>query len=69
MLYWITPSLAVTDDSLDPIEDVETAYADIMAGKDAIVATVEEAYEVLAILGLSDDEIANKVDFAFGMGS
>lgn len=67
VLYWITPSLAVTDSGMDPIEDPPEALASILAGHDAYVSTVEDAYVVLAALGLSDDEIANKVDFAFGM--
>lgn len=67
MLFWITPSLAVTDSGFDPIEDPPEALATILAGQEAIVDTIESAYTVLAALGLSDEEIANKVDFAFGL--
>jgi hypothetical protein len=67
MLFWITPSLAVTDSGYDPIEDPPEALASILAGHEAIVDTLENAYTVLAALGLSDDEIANKIDFALGL--
>ena len=66
MLYWITPSLAVTDNSLEAM-DVDEATTLIQGGDDAYVATIEEAYIVLHQFGLSDDEIANKIDFAFGL--
>ena len=66
MLYWITPSLAVTDNSLEAM-DVDEATTLIQGGDDAYVATIEEAYIVLHQFGLSDDEIANNIDFAFGL--
>jgi hypothetical protein len=67
MRYWITPSLALTDDGNDPIEDPPEALASILGGNDAFVDTPESVYTVLAALGLSDDEIANKIDFALGL--
>jgi hypothetical protein len=66
MKWWITPSLALTDDDLEAM-DVDEATTLIQAGDEAYVATPTEAYTVLHQFGLSDDEIANKVDFALGL--
>jgi len=65
MRYWITPSLAVSDepDVLTPDEATDR----IQGGDDGLVGSIEDAYEVLHNLGLSDDEIRSKVDFAFGL--
>jgi hypothetical protein len=67
MRYWITPSLALTDEPGDPIEDPPEALATIEGGNDAYVDTPTNVHTVLAALGLSDDEITNKVDFALGL--
>ena len=66
MRYWITPSLAISDDSLE-IEEWNDALALIELGQDGFVGTLEEAASVLMALGLSDDEIRSKIDFALGM--
>lgn len=66
MLYWITPSLALTDDAHEAMLP-EEALARICSGEDGIVMTPTEVHAVLAELGLSDDEITNKIDFALGM--
>lgn len=67
MQYWITPSLALTDDAMDDIMDSDTATTAIQLGGDALVASTEDVYRVLTNLGLGDDEIANKIDFAMGL--
>jgi hypothetical protein len=68
MLYWITPSLALTEDSaLDPVEDPASAITTILAGNSAVVATTEDVYTVLQYMGLTDVEIADKIDFAMGL--
>ena len=66
MLFWITPTLALTDDPIEAM-DPDDARACVLGGHDGIVETPTEVYEILASLGLSDDEIANKIDFALGM--
>ena len=66
--YWITPSLALTDDGMD-VMDVDEATLAIQTGGDALVGTIEDAAVVLTQLGLSDDEITYKIDFALGLGS
>lgn len=67
MKYWITPSLALTDDSVEVMNpDEATVY--IQTGDDALVGSIEDAAQVMANLGLSDDEITNKIDFALGLG-
>jgi len=66
MLYWITPLLALTDDPLEAM-DADEALVCILSGDDGIVETPTEVYYILAELGLSDDEISNKVDFALGL--
>jgi hypothetical protein len=68
--YWITPSLALTDDSLEAMDPGE-ALMMVLDGDEAYIShtRIEDAYWVLARLGLSDDEIANKIDFALGLGS
>jgi hypothetical protein len=69
MLYWITPSLALTDDPLDPIEDPPEALATILGGHDAFVDTPANVRTVLMALGLSEDEVTDKIDFAMGLKS
>jgi len=66
MRYWITPSLALTENSQEAMEPGE-ALMTVLDGDEAYVEQIEDAYWVLAMLGLSDDEIANKIDFALGM--
>jgi hypothetical protein len=67
MLFWITPTLALTDDPLEAM-DTDDALSCILNGHDGIVETPTEVHEILATLGLSDDEITNKIDFALGIG-
>lgn len=67
MKYWITPSLALTDEGMD-VMDIDEATTSIQTGDDALVGSIEDAAQVMANLGLSDDEITNKIDFALGLG-
>ena len=65
MLKWITPSLAVAVDWLDDyIDTVDDATTRIQAGLAAYVASDEDAAAVLHNLGLSDEEIADRLHFA-----
>jgi hypothetical protein len=68
MLFWITPSLALTDDG-PPSFDANSALAMILSGHDGTVCSTEDVYTVLSYLGLTDAEIADKIDFAMGLRS
>lgn len=67
MIYWITPSLALTDDGSCPIEDPPEALATIMAGHNAFVDTPANVRTVLMALGLTEAEVTDKIDFAMGL--
>jgi hypothetical protein len=65
LLKWITPSLAVAVDWLDDaIDNVDDATTQIQQGGTAFVKDDADASAVLNNLGLSDDEIADRLRFA-----
>jgi hypothetical protein len=69
MKFWITPSLALTDEPTMNVMTPDEATVWIQTGDDALVGSIEDAAQVLTNLGLSDDEITHKIDFALGIGN
>ena len=57
---WITPSLRVTGEATQP----EAALAVIKSGGIAEVATLEDARTVMNLLGMSAEQIEDRVHFA-----
>ena len=66
MLLWITPSLAIGTDWVEDAlwQDADEATAYIRAGNTAFVDTEATACHVLANLGLTPAEIADRIGFA-----
>jgi hypothetical protein len=57
---WITPSLRVTGAGLLPAK----AYDVIKAGYNAEVETLDDAREVMAMLGMTQEQIDDRIHFA-----
>jgi hypothetical protein len=68
MIKWVTPSLAVCDSDdmplLGTIGQVDTTASWIRAGGNAYVDSDATAAAILRNLGLSDDEVADRLHFA-----
>ena len=68
MIKWVTPSLAVCDEGDWPErfqQDEALAAVDwILQGNTSFVDTDETAEKVLAILGLTEVEVADRLHFA-----
>lgn len=68
MIKWVTPSLAVCDEGDWPerfnLSEALPAADWILQGYTSFVDTDETAAEVLGILGLTEDEVADRLHFA-----
>lgn len=60
MKTWITPSLVV----ITPENAVRSAYDEIKDGCVGFVTTMDEAREVMTLLGMTEEEQDSRVHFA-----
>jgi len=58
---WITPSLAVVTSD----EVVEAAHKQVKDGRIGTVTNLDEAREVMRKVGMTEDEIEDRIHFAF----
>ena len=59
-MLWITPSLRVTGENTHP----EAAFAIIKSGGIADVVNIDAACDVMELLGMSVEQIEDRVHFA-----
>lgn len=68
MIKWVTPSLAVCDEGDWPerfsVAEAMPAADWILQGNTSFVDTDETAAAVLRIVGLTEDEVADRLHFA-----